>query len=159
MKLELKTISLWPFIKVAVLLNTAIGFILGIFYALFLDVFINVMSSMPGLWPQDLSDADLPLGAMIIMFPIMFALMGGIVYTILGVILVTLYNLAASIAGGLEFEFAQVGQFTPVNQPQTPSYYSSYPGYSPPTSSTAIPAPPKPSPQQPPSNPPTQGFE
>jgi hypothetical protein len=160
MKFELKAISLWPFIKVSVILNTAIGFILGIIYALFLGFFLSIASSMSGPLAEEFSGEDLPLGLLIIILPIAFALIGGILYTIFGVILVTLYNLAASLAGGLEFEFAQVGQFAPANQPpQTQSYYaSSYPGYSPPTSSGAVPPPPPP-PQQPPTNPPPQSFE
>lgn len=111
MRYELKTIGIWSFTKVAFFFNLVAGFIFGLFYALFLGLFIAVISSLGDILPID-SDAfqgdDLSIGIMVIITPIFFAIVGAIVYTIIGIIAVALYNLLARMIGGMEFELNSV---------------------------------------------------
>lgn len=111
MRYELRTIGIWSFTKVAFFFNLVAGFVFGLFYALFLGFIIAVMSSLGNILPIDpaaFQSDDLSIGFMVILLPMFFAIVGAIVYTILGIIAVSLYNLIARLMGGIEFELHSV---------------------------------------------------
>lgn len=152
MKYELKTIAVWPFLRVAVLINTTIGFIGGIFYALFFNFFFSLLMNMPGGLADELGGKpDLPTGIFIVIFPIMFAFIGGVFYTLLELLFILLYNLFASFAGGFEVVLVAKQEAQPMPSAPPQQYYANYSGYSQPSGFT--PPPPPPPPQQPPQGP------
>lgn len=139
MKYEIKAIGYWSVIKISFILNLVIGFIFGIFYALFMGAILSIAEQFGGMpsMPAETFDT-LSTGAMIIIFPIMFSLMGAFFNTILALIITFVYNIIARLMGGLEFELSEI-RVQPVSYaPSQPQYYQ--PQSQPP------PAPPKPSP-------------
>jgi hypothetical protein len=144
---EIKSIGMWPFIKVSFFFNLVVGFIFGLFYALFAGFIMTIMSRFsefqPGGFDFDLE--PLPIGIMLVVLPILFAIMGAVFYTIIGVVLVLIYNLIARLVGGYELDLQLVGagaSAMPGGQPLTG--YTGAPSYVPPPA-TGLP------PQSPPS--------
>lgn len=156
MRYEIKSIGMWPFIKVTFFFNLVVGFIFGLLYALFAGFILTIMSRLsefqPGGFDFDLE--PLPIGIMLVALPILFAIMGAVFYTIIGVVLVLIYNLIARLVGGYELDLQLVATGAPAmpgGQPLTgytgaPSYVPP-PVTGPPPQSTPPQAPPPPPPQ------------
>ncbi len=159
MRYEVKSVGIWPFIKVSFFFNLIVGFIFGLFYALFAGFIMAIMSRLsqfqPGGFDFDLE--TMPIGLMVIVLPIAFAIMGAIFYTIIGIIIVLIYNLIAKIVGGYELILEPVGMGMPLAPPGQPlTGYTGAPSYVPPTAPPVAPhpTPPPDTPQVPPSPPP-----
>ena len=104
MKYELKSIGAWSFIKISFIVNLIVGFLIGLLYAMFLIPFLTLMGNAGPFGTQtDIDFSDVPIGVMIIILPIMFAFGGAVFNTIFGLIVIGVYNLAARLLGGLEF--------------------------------------------------------
>jgi hypothetical protein len=112
MKLELKKISVWAAVKVSFILNLILGFIMGIFYAIFLLMLASLPIGMMGDGSPRLFSAFAGIAA--ILLPFFFAFFLGVVYTIVVAISVIAYNLVVKLTGGLEFEFKQVVEIIPI---------------------------------------------
>ncbi|HWR83240.1 MAG TPA: DUF3566 domain-containing protein [Candidatus Deferrimicrobium sp.] len=110
MRYEIKAIGLWPFIKVSFFFNLVIGFLFGLFYALFAGFIITILSRLAEFQPEGLEfDFEpLPVGLLIVVLPILFAVMGAIFYTLIGVVLAAIYNLIARLVGGYELDLEAV---------------------------------------------------
>ena len=155
MRYEIKSIGMWPFIKVSFFFNLVVGFIFGLLYALFAGFIMTIMSRFsefqPGGFDFDLE--PLPIGIMLVVLPVLFAIMGAVFYTIISVVLVSIYNLIARLVGGYELDLQLVGTGVPSmprGQPLTgytgaPSYVPP-PATGPPSQSTPPQAPPPPPP-------------
>jgi len=153
MRYEIKSVGMWPFIKVSFFFNLVVGFIFGLLYALFAGFIMTIMSRFsefqPGSFDFDLE--PLPIGFMLVVLPILFAIMGAVFYTIIGAILVLIYNLIARLVGGYELDLQLVAAGVPSmpgGQPLTgytgaPSYVPP-PATGPPPQSTPPQAPPPP---------------
>jgi len=113
MKLELKKISVWAAVKVSFVLNLILGFIMGIFYAIFLLLLASLPMGMMGENSPRMFSAFAGIAA--IFLPFFFAFFLGVVYTIIVAISVIAYNLVVKLTGGLEFEFKQVVEIVPVS--------------------------------------------
>jgi len=128
MRYELKKISLWAFIKVSFFVNLIIGFIVGVIYALFFGFFLAVMKNFPYMPDQGIEPPpDAPFGIIMVILPFFFAIIGGFMYTIMGIIFVFIYNLVAKITGGIEFNMEKLVEIAPVAptayaQTATPQY-------------------------------------
>ena len=156
MRYEIKSIGMWPFIKVSFFFNIVVGFIFGLLYALFAGFIMTIMSRFsefqPGGFDFDLE--PLPIGIMLVVLPVLFAIMGAVFYTIIGAILVLIYNLIARLVGGYELDLELVGTGVPSmpgGQPLTsytgaPSYVPP-PATGPPLQSTPPQVPPPPPPR------------
>ena len=109
MKYELKTIGYWPVIKISFVINLIIGFIIGIFYALFMGIILSLAAQFPMFSELSGPYGEEPsIGVLIIILPIMFSFMAAVFNTIFIIIAVFIYNMAAKLIGGLEFEFAEI---------------------------------------------------
>ena len=146
MRLELKTIGVWSFIKVSFFFSLVFGFIFGFLYAIFAGLILTVMGGLPYLPADDYGGSDVSIGLLVIIMPIIMGIGGAVMNTIMGLIAIGVYNLIARLVGGLEFSFDPVGasetgtSFQPARP--TPTY-------------TERPAsPPPPPPQNPPDRPP-----
>jgi hypothetical protein len=122
MKCELKRLGLWSVVKISFVVNLVLGFLLGIFYALF----IMMLAFAPMTYmPRDF-DSDFPMavgGVMMIILPIFMAGIAAVMNTILALIGALVYNLAAKLFGGLECELEVLGgaTVTPATEsPQSP---------------------------------------
>ncbi len=151
MHYELKTIELWSLVKISFFFNLVVGFIVGLLYALLFGFIITIMGNLP-FARSEFSDVDIPMGAMVIILPFMFAVGAAIFHTLFLVVFGFIYNLIAKLVGGLEFEFNPVAQAT---QPAShlPSYGYGYPASPPPPpqpSQVIPPAPPSTPPAEPP---------
>lgn len=161
MRYEMKTIAIWPFIKVMFFFNAVIGFIFGLFYALFMGLIMSVTSSSPFAQEAPFDFGGASIGALVIILPIVFAIGGAIFYTLFGVIMVFIYNLIARLAGGLEFDLqpSDVGHPMQVPpQPATGYQPAGQQGYypPPPPRQQTAPQPPPPRQETPPPPPPRQ---
>ncbi|SYZ73318.1 hypothetical protein TRIP_C21436 [Candidatus Zixiibacteriota bacterium] len=142
MKFELKAIGYWSLIKTSFVINLIVGFIMGIFFALFIGAIFSFAANMGGLGGSPLFQEGMPpIGLLLILYPFLFGFGGAIFYTILFVIIAFVYNMTAKLLGGLEFDLQQVAVMQPVQPP--PSYYQAPPAYPTP------PSPPPPPPVQP----------
>ncbi|MBU8932978.1 MAG: hypothetical protein KOO62_03115 [candidate division Zixibacteria bacterium] len=122
MKLELRSISLWSFIKISVFVNLIIGFIGGLIYAVFLGMFMSLFANLGGLGIPELEDADMPIGFLLIAMPIMMSLGAALFGTIWGIVCVLTYNLVTMLTGGLEINVNDVTVAEPqVASPQVVS--------------------------------------
>ncbi len=144
MRYEIKSIGMWPFIKVSFFFNLVVGFIFGLVYALFAGFIMTVMSRLSEFQPGgfDLDLEPLPIGFMLIILPILFAVMGAVFYTIIGVVLVLIYNLIAKLVGGYELDLQLVAAGVPSmpgSQPLTG--YTKAPSYVPPPAAGPSPQP------------------
>ncbi len=109
MRYEVKSIGIWAFLKVSFFFNLVIGFLLGLLYAVLVGFLMSVMSRLPEFYDEFGLPMDrAPIGFMMVVIPIFFAVLGAIFCTIGGVIMVLIYNLIARIAGGLEVDLERV---------------------------------------------------
>lgn len=138
MRYELKSITVWPFFKVAFFFNLIVGFIGGACYALFMVPMMAIMSNMPQFQAVDLPMEDFPIGMMLIILPIVFALFGAVFWTIFGLIAVLAYNLIGRVVGGLEFDLTQIQPVAPV----APTLYAQTAAVTPTVAPVPPPAPP-----------------
>ena len=136
MRYELKRLGFWSVIKVTFILYGILGFILGIFYALFLAFFASLAEYAGG--------QDFPAifsGALLIFVPIFIAFIVAIGGVIQNGVLVGLYNLFVRAIGGIEVTLASLEPATgapavgtaPVTYTFTPTQPPS-PGQPPPMS-------------------------
>jgi hypothetical protein len=150
MRYEIKSISLWPFIKVSFFFNLIVGFLFGLLYALLAGFILTIVSRL-SQFQQGFFEfgpvESMPIGIMLVVLPIMFAIFGAILYTIIGVILVFIYNLIARLVGGFELALDPVAAAMPPPAGQPLTGYTAAPTY-------IAPAPPGPTPQAPPPPPP-----
>lgn len=124
MKFELKSIGYWSLIKVSFLINLIIGFILGLFFALFVGFMLSVIEQFGGMPGMPMYAEEMaPIGIMLVLYPFMFAFFGAIFYTIFFLIVAFVYNMIAKVLGGIEFDLNEV-QIRPVayTAPVSPSY-------------------------------------
>lgn len=126
---ELKRIGLFSAIKTLFLLGGLGGFLLGLVQWAALWVMYGVIRGMPetGAFPRAF-ELEMLLGSIGgaggIIFPVSGGFIGSIVGVIAAVLLGGLYNLAARMWGGLEFEWEEVKSSTvamaPVQAPAKP---------------------------------------
>lgn len=109
MKYELKSIGYWSAIKISFVLNLIIGFIVGVFYALFMGIILSLATQFPMFSEFSGAYGEEPsIGALIIILPIMFSFMAAVFNTIFVIIAVFIYNMSAKLIGGLEMEFTEI---------------------------------------------------
>ena len=145
MRYELKSIAVWPFVKVSFFFNLIAGFIIGLFYALFIGFFMSVFSNIPAMDTGEFDVGQLSVGFLMVFLPIVMSIGMATFNTILGVIFVLVYNLITRLTGGLELNLnlIQDEKFPPVQTPPATGY-TSPPPPSATTQPTASPLPPSP---------------
>lgn len=112
----LKKIPLWPAIKMAFLVFIILGIVIGIFYAVLLSTWGALMSSFADSGFGGQFGMLRSLGFVLIpVIAIMYAIFGTIVIAIW----VLIYNLIASVIGGVEFVL-ETAERRPVAAPQAP---------------------------------------
>ena len=104
MRYELKSISIWSYIKVMFFVNLIVGFVLGIFYGFFTGVFISIAAELM-FFSEDAFDmqSGFPIALYVVAMGIMFSLGNAVFGTIFGAIIAGFYNLIVRMTGGLEF--------------------------------------------------------
>ncbi|MBI5266968.1 MAG: DUF3566 domain-containing protein [candidate division Zixibacteria bacterium] len=113
MKYEIRSISLWSFVKQCFFLSLVIGFIVGIFYGLFIGLMVNMSSRFDFLRDMDEDMVAASSGMIMVVTPIAMALMACAFNTLIGSVCVICYNMFARFLGGLEMELAVVPAETP----------------------------------------------
>ncbi|MCP4684925.1 MAG: hypothetical protein GY867_05685 [bacterium] len=150
MRYEIRSIGIWAYLKIGFFLNLLIGFIGGLFFAVFMSFQMALMDNL-GLDPgPGFGGEELPIGILMVIMPIMFAIGGAIFYTLFGLIFVFIYNLVAKLTGGFEMDLRAVDQPPPV---QSVSPQPAAPQTAPPASPREA-APPWQPPPPPPGTPP-----
>jgi len=147
MRYEIKSIGVWAYIKIGFFLNLLIGFVAGVFFAVFMSLQIAMMDQFGIGAGAGMAVDDLPMGMMLILMPILFAIGGAVFYTLMGLIFVLIYNLVAKVTGGFEMDLRAVEQTVPV-QPAVTS--TTTPQWQPPPPPSSTPPPPPPSSAPPP---------
>lgn len=147
MRYELKSIGIWPFIKVVFFLNLVFGFLFGVFYAIILVPIMSAVSSMTGFESPGMDQMP-SIGSLLIIMPIMFALFSAVFNTILALIVAAVYNGIARLLGGFEFNFDALVEAAPVHATHAAGPQASYLAQAPsPTAPPEAPSPPPPPPQ------------
>jgi len=159
MRYEIKKIGIWPLLKVSFFVNLVLGFIMGLFYIPFLTIMMGAMANMPSAYSSGVDMSDFPIGAMMIIMPIMMSIFAAVFNTILAVIAGLIYNLISRMMGGFEINLEALG-VTPVPPPPPPQRQPiperpAAPVAPPPPQPSSAPPPP-PSSSTPPPPPPTQ---
>ena len=107
MRYEMKSIAVWPVIKITFLVSLVAGFCGGLLLAMFLGPMIAMMSSM-GMPNSDMDTAKFSVGALMVFLPIFYALFMAVINTIFALIGTGCYNLFAKWVGGVEYELVPV---------------------------------------------------
>jgi len=119
MHYELRSIGIWPLIKVSFFLNGIIGFLYGLLNAFLLSFLLSVSSAFP--FPEVWVDpTDFSLGFLFIVFPVVACICAAVFLTILCVLFALIYNLIARLIGGYEFDLAAVRETATVQPVQRP---------------------------------------
>ncbi len=110
MRYEIKAIGFWPFIKVSFFFNLIVGFLFGLLYALMLSVIMTIAGQLSNFPIEGLGIdiEELSIGGLVVIIPIMFALLGAVFYTLIGIVLIAIYNMIARLVGGLELDLKAV---------------------------------------------------
>jgi hypothetical protein len=103
-KFEMRRIAVWPVVRVVFIIFLIIGIVVGLMYGLMMSSFGLLLSAI-GESPLD---EGFPLIGnlgflMIPMFAIFYAVFG----TVAAVIWVVIYNITASVVGGIELELEE----------------------------------------------------
>jgi hypothetical protein len=123
MKYELKRLGIWSVMKISFLLGLALGFILGLFYAMILLPLVLLPLGNQGTFGDS---SDMPLavgGVLMLLMPIVMSIFLAIAYGIGGAIGAALYNLFSRWFGGAEVELREMavaptgGYSSPAGQP------------------------------------------
>jgi hypothetical protein len=113
MKYEIRSVGLWSFIKQCFFLSLIVGFIVGIFYALFFGLMLNVSSRFDLLRSTNEDFASTSFGVLMVVIPFGMALVSCAFNTLLGVIALVCYNGLAKLIGGLELDLVPVATEAP----------------------------------------------
>ena len=112
MRYELQSIGVWTVIKVSFFFNLVAGFVIGLIGAPFLGTLAAmVMSFGAMLEGLEVDPAESSMGSMFIIVPLVSALVWAFVGTLLMAVLTVIYNLVATMLGGLEFDFRDIEAF------------------------------------------------
>ena len=154
MRYELKSIPIWPVVKVGFFVNLIVGLIFGILYAMFLIPIIALMTSIPEFQSGEFNMDAAPLGVLVIIVPIMSALSGAFFGTISLVIITFIYNMTAKFIGGVELNLTRTEIQPDMPAPTQPAATHTEPVQQtppPPPPVESAPPPPPPPPEDPPS--------
>jgi hypothetical protein len=144
MKHEIRRIGIWSLTRVSFFVFAVLGFIFGIFAALYLSFIFAVASAMPS-YPGSFDPGEIPLGILFVLFPIGGAMFGAVFYTLIAVLAGALYNGFSKLVGGIELTIEPVAEPTrPAVPPAAPG-----PALRPATSTAVAPATPPPPPPPP----------
>ncbi|HKK20615.1 MAG TPA: hypothetical protein VJ983_04005 [candidate division Zixibacteria bacterium] len=145
--MELKSIPVWSFLRLAFFCNLIAGLILGLFYVPIIGTVVQTMGQSPLFRGEDLGSSSLPMGILVVVVPLVFAFFTGVFWTLFELIMIGIYNLLAKLTGGFEFNFEPVPE-RPAAAPAPPQYYAQT-SVPPPPQSSGPPPPPPPPPSQP----------
>ncbi len=98
MKYELKRIGTWSAIKIGFLIWGLLGFLFGIYMALMMPLFLEMLGSLGGS-PFD-GEALTPIA--LIFLPFLYSIIGAVIGMITTAIVVGFYNLISRLIGGIE---------------------------------------------------------
>ena len=103
-KYEMRRIAVWPVVRVVFIIFLIIGIIVGLMYGLMMSSFGLLLSALG----ESPIDEGLPLIGNLgfLMIPI-FAVFYAVFGTIAAVIWVLIYNITASVVGGIELELEE----------------------------------------------------
>ena len=123
MKYEMKRVGIFSVVKISFVLGGAAGFLGGFIAGLIFMMFASFLSSMP--MPSDMGDfGGMAEGLGIVtlfMAPFVYGFFGSVFGAIYGLIAGGVYNLAARLIGGLEWEMAPAeGAIPPTATPPPP---------------------------------------
>ncbi len=119
MRYEIKSIGVWAFVKVAFFVNLVFGFLIGLFYALLIPMFLLPLG---GMMPTSQFDfGGVSMAVLLIVLPIVFAVCAAVFQTLLGVVLVLVYNVVARLVGGIELNLKNQASDSYVAPPPRPS--------------------------------------
>lgn len=113
MRYELKSIRIWSFLKVAFFINLIMGFLFGILYAMMLPVLAKIAGMIPGFSGDLGYIADSSFVILLIVMPIAFAIQSALFLTLIGVVVVSIFNLVARIVGGVQVDLDDVEPVAP----------------------------------------------
>jgi hypothetical protein len=123
-KYEIRSIGLWSFVKLSFFLNLALGFIVGIIYAILLGVVLSISSRMAILEQTNEDLSQMSFGVMMVFIPIVMAFFMAVFNTIIGAIGVGLYNFFTRLLGGMEMELQEMAGNRTVPVGDSPMYAS-----------------------------------
>ena len=100
LKYEIKHIDVWAVMKIAFLLGGVMGFIFGLFYAIFLSIVGGILDMIGGGGFEEISGLFTGVFGFFMIFFMVFTY--AVVGSIMAAILAWLYNLFARIVGGIK---------------------------------------------------------
>jgi hypothetical protein len=121
MKYELRSIGFWSFVKIAFVVNFIAGIIAGVFFIPFGFVLLGLLelSTLPDTGSY--VDEGSPVGALMILMPIISAFGAAVIGTFFQSMVVLIYNILASSLGGLRLSLQPSDEEPPETTPVAPS--------------------------------------
>jgi hypothetical protein len=108
MRYELKSIPIWPIVKVFFLINIIAGFIFGLLLAIVSSGLISFYNEILQVSNPGYNVELIPLEVLIFMMPLLFALGNAIFTTTLMIIIIFIYNLLVKFTGGIELNLSEI---------------------------------------------------
>ncbi|HUV31110.1 MAG TPA: DUF3566 domain-containing protein [Acidobacteriota bacterium] len=120
MRYELKTIGIWPLVKVSFFLNLVLGFLYGLVNAFIMSMILAIAPSLPFASGLEFDPAEISLAFLFLLFPIFCALGGAVFLTLFCAVVALIYNAVARLLGGYEFDLAAVTEMVGVRSVPRP---------------------------------------
>ncbi len=105
MRYEIRSIGIWSVIKVLFFLNGFAGFAAGFVMAVFTALALTISGAV-FLQEFNVDSAEMSLGFLFILYPVIGAIGGSVFGTFVSLVAVMFYNLLSRLVGGIEIDIA-----------------------------------------------------
>lgn len=121
MRYKIKSIPVWPFVKLMFPLNLLSGFIIGLLAAMFFSGLVSFYNDLIQLRYPGFEVELIPLETLMVVLPFLFSLGNGFCVTFGELIIVLMYNMLSKFIGGFVLELENLNGSKP-STPQPPSF-------------------------------------
>ena len=108
MRYEIKSIPVWPIVKIFFLINLVAGFIFGLLLAIVSSGLVSFYNELIQVSNPGYDVSLIPIEMLIIMLPLLFAFGNSIFTTTIMVIVIYIYNLLVKFTGGMELNLSEI---------------------------------------------------
>ncbi len=108
MRHELQSIGVWSVIKVSFFFNLVAGLLFGLLSAPFIGAFLSGLMASSLFSEFDSDPSELSMGFLFVVVPLISAGLWAVFNTIIMGVLAIVYNLVATMIGGIEFDYRDV---------------------------------------------------
>jgi hypothetical protein len=108
MRYEIKSIPVWPIVKIFFLINLVAGFIFGVLLAIVSSGLVSFYNELIQVSNPGYDVSLIPIEMLIIMLPLLFAFGNSIFTTTIMILIIFIYNLLVKFTGGMELNLTEI---------------------------------------------------